>query len=81
ESFGTNIRSTVTNTVPNFVRGSVVPITLLYKFLSGRFVGEVAQPRVWAALVVGVLVFSLALWAISRLKDSFSEDLDYSETL
>ncbi|MFM9051147.1 MAG: MFS transporter, partial [Bacteroidota bacterium] len=30
ESFGTNIRSTVTNTVPNFVRGSVVPVTLLY---------------------------------------------------
>jgi putative MFS transporter len=28
EQFGTNIRSTVTNTVPNFVRGAVLPITM-----------------------------------------------------
>jgi len=30
EQFGTNLRSTVTTTVPNFIRGSVVPITLTF---------------------------------------------------
>lgn len=33
ESFGTNIRATVTTTVPNFVRGAVVPLTLCFKGL------------------------------------------------
>ena len=30
EQFGTNIRSTVTTTVPNFVRGAVVPLTFFF---------------------------------------------------
>ncbi|HEX2962747.1 MAG TPA: MFS transporter, partial [Ignavibacteriales bacterium] len=30
EQFGTNLRATVTTTVPNFVRGSTVPITLSF---------------------------------------------------
>ena len=35
EQFGTNIRSTVTTTVPNFVRGSVIPVTISLS-VSGR---------------------------------------------
>src|SRR5665647_1146068 len=35
EQFGTNMRSTVTTTVPNFVRGAVIPITLGFEFLRG----------------------------------------------
>ena len=53
EQFGTNIRSTVTNTVPNFVRGAVVPITLLYKHLNPCLPGEHA--KVYSALLVGVV--------------------------
>ena len=30
EQFGTNLRATVTTTVPNFVRGAVVPMTLAF---------------------------------------------------
>src|SRR5205085_3938952 len=33
EQFGTNLRSTVATTVPNFIRGTVIPVTLLFKFL------------------------------------------------
>ena len=33
EQFGTNIRATVATTVPNFIRGSVVPLTLAFNFL------------------------------------------------
>ncbi|MGH2669107.1 MAG: MFS transporter, partial [bacterium] len=34
EQFGTNLRATVTTTTPNFVRGSVVPVTLGFQALA-----------------------------------------------
>jgi MFS family permease len=37
EQFGTNIRATVTTTVPNFVRGALVPVSLLFQYLRGLF--------------------------------------------
>src|SRR5665213_1988448 len=37
EQFGTNIRATVTTTAPNFVRGAVVPLTLLFQQQSKRY--------------------------------------------
>ncbi len=74
EQFGTNIRSTVTNTVPNFVRGSVVPITLLYKTLETVF-----QSRVYSALAVGTICIVLAFYAILSVKETFSKDLNYIE--
>ena len=38
EQFGTNIRATVATTVPNFARGALVPITLLFQALKVRSV-------------------------------------------
>lgn len=75
EQFGTNIRSTVTNTVPNFVRGAVVPITLGYKSLVPYLT------PVYAALVVGSVCLLLAFTAIFRISETFGADLDYYETL
>ena len=49
EQFGTNIRATVTTTVPNFVRGALILITLGFKFLMG-YVG-----LIYAALIVGCI--------------------------
>lgn len=74
ENFGTNIRSTVTNTVPNFVRGSVVPVTLAFKYLSNGS----ADSRE-AAIVVGAVCISLALVSLSFMKETFSKDLNYHE--
>ncbi len=73
EQFGTNIRSTVTNTVPNFVRGAVVPITLSFAGLSASM--GVIQSAFWVGLVCLILAF-VATWYI---KDSFSKDLNYFE--
>lgn len=73
EQFGTNLRSTVTNTAPNFVRGATVPITLSYKSLI-PLVGVG-----FAALSVGlicILLSGLATWYVS---ETFSKDLDYFE--
>lgn len=41
EQFGTNIRATVTTTVPNFVRGSLPLIILIYGFSEILFLMEI----------------------------------------
>lgn len=75
EQFGTNLRATVTTTVPNFVRGSVVPMTLLFQYLTGIFNGSL----VGAGIAVGLLCLVLAFWALYHMQDTFSKDLDYLE--
>jgi hypothetical protein len=74
EQFGTNIRATVTTTVPNFVRGAVIPITVSYKLLEAR------SSSVASALVVGGICLLLASVSIAYLKETFGRDLDYLET-
>ncbi len=73
EQFGTNIRATVTITVPNFVRGAVILITLGYKTL------EASNGTIYSAAVVGVICLALAFVAILYLKETFGKDLDYFE--
>ena len=73
EQFGTNIRATVTTTVPNFVRGAVVPITLGFKSI------ELSSGSVYSAVVVGVICIGLAMVATMSVKETFSKDLDYLE--
>ncbi len=75
EQFGTNIRATVTTTVPNFVRGAVVPISLLFQYLRGFFNGSIIH----AGILVAFLCFGLAFWALGYMQDTFSKDLDYLE--
>ncbi len=73
EQFGTNIRATVTTTVPNFVRGATVPITSSVLLLS-KSIGLVN-----AAIVVGVICFIAALWALNLVKETYNKNLDYME--
>lgn len=73
EQFGTNLRSTVTTTVPNFIRGSVIAITLSFQFLKGE-VGILQS-----AMIVGFVCIIISLYALSQLKETFGKDLDYVE--
>jgi MFS family permease len=75
EQFGTNIRATVTTTVPNFVRGSVVPLSLLFQWLTRLFGGSMVS----AGIVLAVVSLGVAFLALSRTKETFSKDLDYME--
>jgi MFS family permease len=77
EQFGTNIRATVTTTVPNFVRGAVVPLLLFFQFCKGFFNGSLVS----AGIVVGALTVMLAFWALLGIKESFATDLDYTEDI
>jgi len=74
EQFGTNIRSTAANTIPNFVRGSVNVVVLLFSFLLSLQINEG-----WSALIVGVFFIGLALFSLSQLKETFGKDLNYFE--
>lgn len=75
EQFGTNLRATVTTSVPNFVRGSVVPLTLLFQFLIG-YVGNI-----YSAAIVAGLSLVLGYLSASRLEETYGKDLDYVEMI
>jgi MFS family permease len=73
EQFGTNIRATVTTTVPNFVRGALIPITILFNYFVGQYNLITA-----AYIMMGILAI-LGLFALSQLKETFGKELDYIE--
>jgi MFS transporter, putative metabolite:H+ symporter len=74
EQFGTNLRATVTTTVPNFVRGSFIGVSLLFGFLRNTQLG------MWnAAVIVGVLIIGLGFFALYKLDETYNKDLDYVE--
>jgi MFS transporter, putative metabolite:H+ symporter len=75
EQFGTNLRSTVTTTVPNFIRGSVVPLTLAFEYLRQPF------GMIYAALIVGIISIFIALVSLYFLEETFNKDLDYLENI
>lgn len=75
EQFGTNIRATVATTVPNFIRGSLVPIT--WSFL--KLHQGLGFSLVLSATIVGVICFLIALWALIGLEETHGKDLDYIE--
>lgn len=73
EQFGTNLRSTVATTVPNFIRGTVVPLTFAFKLLrddTGIIIG---------ALIVGVATILIALVALRSLQETFGRELSFVE--
>jgi hypothetical protein len=86
EQFGTNLRATVTTTVPNFVRGALIPISLLFLFFVDVFdpaknkTGTVHfAAMIKSGYVMMAITTVIALFALSQLKESFGKDLDYIE--
>lgn len=73
EQFGTNLRSTVTTTVPNFIRGSVIPLTLLFQAL------KPLMGIKYSAFAIGIITIVIAIWATSKLEETYGKDLDYTE--
>lgn len=75
EQFGTNLRSTVATTVPNFIRGTVVPITMLFGFLRD----DLQLGVVNGALLVGALTIVIGLFALRSVEETFGRDLNFLE--
>lgn len=73
EQFGTNYRSTVTTSVPNFVRAAFIPISLLFEFVRPTW------GIIHAALFVGIISLGLSFWATAQLKETFGRSLEFTE--
>lgn len=73
EQFGTNLRATVTTTVPNLVRASVIPLGLLYQQLVPTL-GTVGSVRWLGGFCVAVAVVSLWL-----LPETYHRELAFLE--
>ena len=74
ETFGTNLRATVTTTAPNFVRGAVLPISMGVNGLTA-----LTGSMIIATIIMGGIVFALAIWAVKNLEETFGKDLNYIE--
>ncbi len=73
EQFGTEIRSTVATSVPNFVRGSGMLIATSFLVLKPHFtIGQ-------TVMIIGAVVFAMAFIALFILKETYGKDLDYLE--
>jgi putative MFS transporter len=75
EQFGTNIRATVTTTVPNFIRGTLIPVNATFSLLVIHF------GMIKSGFIMLFGLTAIALIALSQLKESFSKDLDYVESV
>ncbi|MBS1118028.1 MAG: transporter [Deltaproteobacteria bacterium] len=74
ELFGTNLRATAATTVPNFVRGSLVPVALAFSALKGTL------GLLGAAIAVGAATIVLAFIGLLMIHETFAVDLDFHES-
>jgi MFS transporter, putative metabolite:H+ symporter len=89
EQFGTNLRSTVATSVPNFIRGTVVPLTFLFKYLRDTLTahytpltGEVEARNlgiIYGALIVGISTIVIAFIALRAIDETYGRDLNFEE--
>jgi MFS family permease len=82
EQFGTNVRATVATTVPNFVRGSLVPIALVFQWLRALLAKnyDPNDALLYAAAIVGAVTLVIGITSLFGLEETFHKDLDYIET-
>jgi len=76
EQFGTNLRSTATTSIPNFVRGGLVLISFLFQWI--RSLNGI--DFVTGGWITGIIVMLIALLAVIFTKETFGRDLDFIET-
>jgi putative MFS transporter len=73
EQFGTNIRATVTSTVPNFVRGCTVPLS--FAFLSCKEALDIVS----SVQIVCAISVAGAVVGLKMIRESFGISLSYIE--
>lgn len=76
EQFGTNLRATAATTIPNFVRGSLPLINLMFV---GLFQQSIGWSFVKSAMITGIIVMAITLVAAYFTEETFHKDLNYTE--
>ncbi len=70
ESFGTNIRATVTTTIPNFTRAITILLNLIFANLK-------AYDPIMVVGIMGCVIFALSLGGWFGLKETWGRNLDF----
>lgn len=73
EQFGTNIRATAATTVPNMVRGALIPISVLFTSLQDT------AGYVQSGWITGITVMVIGIVAALLTEETFHKDLNYVE--
>lgn len=73
EQFGTNLRATAATTVPNMVRGLVIPMTLTYQAF------KPSMDIINAGALVGLIAFVVGFYSILTIPETHGKDLNYLE--
>jgi len=73
EQFGTNLRATVTTTVPNLVRSSLIPVTFFFQMF------KPVLGMLGSAAVTGLLALVAAVVALQQLNETSHRSLDFLE--
>jgi len=77
EHFGTNLRATVTTTIPNLVRGSVGIMIAMFAFFEKS--PQLGLGYIGAGIVTGIIVMTISTTAVLMTTETFGKDLNYIE--
>lgn len=74
EQFGTNLRATVATSVPNLVRGSLIPISAAFMFLR--------EPLgiLVSGFTVGAVVLGLSFVGLWMIDETYATSMEFEET-
>lgn len=76
EQFGTNLRATAAISIPNLVRGFLIPMVFLFKFLRSDLA---LNDFITGAWVVGIVVMVCGWIAVYYTKETFGKSMDFIE--
>ena len=79
EQFGTNLRATVSTTVPNFARGSLDLLVWAFLFLSRDYGMNLGAVN--AAWILTAVCLLISFAAVYYSEETFGKDLDYVEIM
>jgi MFS family permease len=82
EQFGTNLRATATTTIPNFVRGILPLIIIIFEQLRTFLFNQshnADSSYITGAWITGAIVIFLGLIAVVNIRETFGKDLNFLE--
>jgi MFS family permease len=74
EQFGTNLRATASTLVPNLMRATVIPMSLLFGLMSSLITPHAS------ATILAVACLAMAFVSVHSMEETFGKDLDFVET-
>jgi hypothetical protein len=75
EQFGTNIRTLVTSSALNLIRGWVIPLSFAFQWVAAWFNGN----YYYSAIVIAAAALAIAFYALSQLEETYHKNLDFYE--